>query len=230
MLLRSSRHLVCLCALAFVAPAAAQAQAPAGGTEFVDPVAVSLGPDGSRLEADRHELLGGAVEVAGALPGVPAGQPVVVQRHDREDGWTAAVTVTAGPGGTFEAVWRPQTIGRTLLRAVPAAAPAAQAAAAGPQRAVTIFRRAVATYYGPGFYGRRTACGKRMTKKLLGVAHRTLPCGTKVDFLHKGRTIRVPVVDRGPFRRGTSWDLTWATAKRLRFTATGSIGAVRVRD
>jgi len=68
-----------------------------------------------------------------------------------------------------------------------------------------------------------------MTHALQGVAHRTLPCGTLVDVYYKGRTARVPVVDRGPFRKGTSYDLTSATAEALGFDHTDTIGAVRVR-
>ena len=66
-----------------------------------------------------------------------------------------------------------------------------------------------------------------MTHRLLGVAHRTLPCGTKVALLYKGRTITVPVVDRGPFGHGASYDLTSATAEALGVTQTARIGAVR---
>ena len=54
-------------------------------------------------------------------------------------------------------------------------------------------------WYGPGFYGNRTACGLKMTRTLVGVASRTLPCGTKVRFKYGGKTITVPVVDRGPY-------------------------------
>jgi rare lipoprotein A (peptidoglycan hydrolase) len=66
-----------------------------------------------------------------------------------------------------------------------------------------------------------------MSKALLGVAHKTLPCGTLVDLYKDGRTVTVPVVDRGPFRRGTSYDLTAATARALGVSATTTIGAVR---
>ena len=60
------------------------------------------------------------------------------------------------------------------------------------------------SWYGPGFYGKRTACGYAMTKSLIGVAHRTLPCGTKVTFRNpaNGRTITTKVVDRGPYVSG----------------------------
>jgi Putative peptidoglycan binding domain/Lytic transglycolase len=72
-----------------------------------------------------------------------------------------------------------------------------------------------ATWYGPGLYGNRTACGSRLRRGTLGVAHRTLPCGTEVTFYHHGRFVTVAVIDRGPFRRGVSWDLTAATAQKI---------------
>ena len=66
------------------------------------------------------------------------------------------------------------------------------------------------SWYGPGFYGRRTACGHALTTSLRGVAHRTLPCGTRVTFRNpaNGRTVTAPVVDRGPYVAGRQWDLT----------------------
>ena len=144
------------------------------------------------------------------------------------DGWTTAATATAGAGGRFVTTWKPRRSGRTSLRVVPASAAATVRAAsdAGPARPVTVYRPVTATWYGPGFFGRRTACGQRLTKRLLGVAHRTLPCGTRVELYKDGRTITVPVVDRGPFRRGTTYDLTAATAKALGMSATTRLGAI----
>ena len=55
------------------------------------------------------------------------------------------------------------------------------------------------TWYGPGFYGNTTACGQRYTRQIIGVAHRTLPCGTMVEFRWKGITATAPVIDRGPY-------------------------------
>jgi rare lipoprotein A len=55
------------------------------------------------------------------------------------------------------------------------------------------------TWYGPGFYGNRTACGVRYSRDIVGVAHRTLPCGTLVEFKWHGITAVAPVIDRGPF-------------------------------
>jgi rare lipoprotein A (peptidoglycan hydrolase) len=55
------------------------------------------------------------------------------------------------------------------------------------------------TWYGPGFYGNRTACGQRYTRTIRGVAHRSLPCGTMVQFRWRGKVATAPVIDRGPY-------------------------------
>ncbi len=73
---------------------------------------------------------------------------------------------------------------------------------------------AVATWYGPGFLGHRTACGQTLTAHLRGVAHRSWPCGTRVCFRYHARRSCVPVVDRGPFSFAT-FDLTARTAQDL---------------
>jgi rare lipoprotein A len=81
------------------------------------------------------------------------------------------------------------------------------------------------SWYGPGFYGRRTACGLALTRGLVGVAHRTLPCGTLVTFRNpsNGRTVTMPVVDRGPYVSGRTWDLTGGACLKLGHCYTGSI-------
>ena len=76
-------------------------------------------------------------------------------------------------------------------------------------------RRAGATWYGPGFYGNQTACGRTLRASTIGVANRTLPCGTRVTFSYHGRYLVVPVIDRGPYRKGYDWDLTSAAAQKL---------------
>lgn len=81
------------------------------------------------------------------------------------------------------------------------------------------------SWYGPGFYGKRTACGHAMTETLRGVAHRTLPCGTKVTFRNpaNGRTITTTVVDRGPYVDGRQWDLTGGLCLALGHCYTGPL-------
>lgn len=73
----------------------------------------------------------------------------------------------------------------------------------------------IASWYGPGFYGNRTACGQVYTPEILGVAHRTLPCGTPVRLEFAGRTLTVPVIDRGPFIAGRTLDLSNAARAAL---------------
>lgn len=83
----------------------------------------------------------------------------------------------------------------------------------------------IATWFGPGFYGKQTACGQTLTPSVIGVANRTLPCGTLVKVSYEGRALIVPVLDRGPYSHiGADWDLTAGAAQALSVTET-----VRIR-
>jgi rare lipoprotein A (peptidoglycan hydrolase) len=81
------------------------------------------------------------------------------------------------------------------------------------------------SWYGPGFYGKRTACGIAMTETLIGVANRTLPCGTRITFKNpaNGRIVTAAVVDRGPYVSGRQWDLTGGLCQKLGHCYTGSL-------
>jgi len=95
-----------------------------------------------------------------------------------------------------------------------AAPPAPAAPAPGSKPTLT-------TWFGPGLYGRTTACGQRLSPTTVGVASRTLPCGTLVKVAYRGRLLTVPVIDRGPYGRiGATWDLTCAAARTLKITET----------
>jgi rare lipoprotein A len=84
----------------------------------------------------------------------------------------------------------------------------------------------IATWFGPGFYGKKTACGQVMTPVIVGVANRTLPCGTLVKVSYKDHRLVVPVIDRGPYgHSGASWDLTAEAARTLGVEETVRIGA-----
>ena len=87
------------------------------------------------------------------------------------------------------------------------------------------YKAVKASWYGPGLYGNHLACGGRLRHATLGVAHRRLPCGTKVSIRYHGRSIVVPVIDRGPYSRGISYDLTQATARKLGMTQTSRVRA-----
>ena len=101
--------------------------------------------------------------------------------------------------------------------------------AVGPATRAALVRRRMATrkatWYGPGLYGRRTACGQTLTRRLVGVAHRRLPCGTPVLLHRGGRFVTARVVDRGPYAHGATFDLTAAAARRIGLRATEHIRA-----
>jgi rare lipoprotein A len=105
------------------------------------------------------------------------------------------------------------------------AAPAASAQTGGVPGGTTTGSWTVyksATWYGPGFWGKSTACGTVLTPDTLGVAHRKLPCGTQVTFSYGGASVTATVIDRGPFHKGYAWDLTKRTAKMIGFLDVGS--------
>lgn len=78
-------------------------------------------------------------------------------------------------------------------------------------------RIAGATWYGPGMYGNETACGQVLRRGTIGVAHKTLPCGTRVTLSYRGRSLVTRVIDRGPYRAGYSWDLSNGARELLGF-------------
>ena len=87
----------------------------------------------------------------------------------------------------------------------------------------TAMRSAGATWYGPGLYGRHTACGQTLRPTTIGVAHKTLPCGTAVKFLYCGRSIVARVIDRGPYSLGNSWDLSNGARMALGFEGANEV-------
>jgi rare lipoprotein A len=193
------------------------------------PTALAQAPAaGASLTADPGALAGKITRLRGTLPDVPAGGTIQIQRLDPAAGWVSAAATVAGAGGTFVARWRPRVIGRYTVRAV-AAGSQVQAAAAAPTAPVTIYRAARATWYGPGLYGHTTACGEVLSHRIMGVAHRTLPCGTPVTLYLAGRTVVVPVIDRGPFSNGAHYDVTSAAAQQIGLTETTTIGVVPQR-
>jgi rare lipoprotein A len=84
----------------------------------------------------------------------------------------------------------------------------------------------VASYY--FLYGNTTACGEVLTSSTLGVANKTLPCGTEVTIFYHGRTLTVPVIDRGPYVDGRDFDLTGATATALNFNMSAGVDTIYV--
>src|SRR3954452_396301 len=207
-------------------PASAQVQDAAGGVvaPVMAPVAQAITANGGGVSLTaRPEATVGrpAVGRGNAAPSA-AGRQVKLQLQDpRTLAWSAVARTRIAPAGSFAARWLPRHIGRFALRVV--------LRGASTPFSVTVYRPALATWYGPGFWGNQTACGVPLTADLQGVAHRTLPCGTLVSISYEGRSIVVPVVDRGPYGvAGAEWDLTQAAAFALGMTATSTVGALRL--
>ena len=231
--LRDRARLVVLsaaaCACGATATASAQAP-PTGGADIpvlIAPSTVEAGygePGTRTVLVEPTAIVGVVVHVRGRLPGA-ARRRAILQRLDPSRGWRDVKRTRVHSTERFIVGWRPLRSGRTSLRVI--VEQRAGAAAAPPIATVNVYRPAQATFFGPGLYGRQTFCGQVLTAQLLGVAHKSLPCGRLVAILHQRREIVVPVIDRGPFNPGFDWDLTQATADALGFVGSGTIGYVR---
>ena len=220
--------MIALSSVLLALPTFALADSGNGGTAAPAPGASAPFDPSFELSARHDVFLGKALRIAGKVASA-AGKTVQVQARTGSGAWLAVATAPADASGAFSTAWRPSGPGQYQLRGVIAgAATASDAGSASAPRTVTVYKPARATWYGPGFYGRKTACGLRLTRSLVGVAHRKLPCGTQVSVSYRGRSITAPVVDRGPFAHHAQWDLTAAAAKQLRMTVTSRIGAAPI--
>jgi hypothetical protein len=216
--------------IAGTVPSSSAASTPSTPSS-VQPATQSVQASGNGITITTRSaaMLRNQLRFSGTVSGAP-GQVIEVQRRGRETNWTWANTThgRAQSDGSWSAVWPANHIGRFAIRAVLVRGriASARAAAASPTLTVTVFRPAIATQYGPGFYGSRTACGEVLRPTTIGVANRTLKCGTPVAILWHGRTMVVPVIDRGPYANNADWDLTEAAGRALGIDGTATIGAV----
>jgi hypothetical protein len=229
------------------APQQTQSQSPAEAPTPAPPAAetevsgiptpvhrVAVDRGAVRLTLRSAAIVGQDVAASGAAPARDAGEEVTLERLDATRGlWLALTHARVRPGGAFNLEWKADVAGRLSLRAVVGSSPQAPAAGAALSQSsgaapVTIYHAGVATYYGPGFYGQRTACGQIMTPQVVGVANRTLPCGTLVAVSYGSQTLVVPVIDRGPYHRGVSWDLTSRVAGLLGAEGKEQVGTMIV--
>jgi rare lipoprotein A len=209
---------------------------------------VNASGDGITFTVAASGTLGQPLTITGDAPTSDAGAAIDIEStRPGQANWIEVATATIAANGSFIARWTPATSAQVALRAVlapsattsegsggtsgtsttgGASASAASSELATSALTIPIFKDALATLYGPGFWGHRTACGQRLTHTTLGVASRTLKCGTLVSVFYKGRELTVPVIDRGPFANGASWDLTMATARALGIQETATIGTL----
>jgi rare lipoprotein A (peptidoglycan hydrolase) len=102
--------------------------------------------------------------------------------------------------------------------------PTPSTASTSDEVAFSQWRVAGASWYGgPTMWGRKTACGATLRKDTLGVAHRSLPCGTTVKFSYHGHELVTQVIDRGPYVQGRAWDLTQAASEALELDGIGQV-------
>lgn len=209
-------------------PGSGTSTTPTTGSTQQGNVPVSTSGAGITLQTTASAMLRRGLSFSGTAPSGLSGDTLEIQRSGRQTHWRWASTVSATiqPDGSFTTVWHTNHIGQFAIRAVIASSSVAQGATATPSLTITVYRPSRATLYGPGFYGKRTACGDKLTRTTIGLANRTLKCGTKVALYYRGRTMTVPVIDRGPYTNGADWDLTMATGKALGLTGTAQIGAV----
>jgi rare lipoprotein A len=153
--------------------------------------------------------------LSGRIAGAAAGSAVALQRRAGSR-WHTIDRDRTAPDGGFAFRFRPRRPGSAAVRV-------RAAAASEHVGRLNVYRRALASWYGPGLYGGRLGCGGTLTPRTLGVASKTLPCGKKVTLRHRGRMVRVAVVDRGPYVGGRELDLTAATKDRLGFAGAGTI-------
>jgi rare lipoprotein A len=93
----------------------------------------------------------------------------------------------------------------------------------------TFLGEGLASYYGPGLHGRKTASGERFDQNALTAAHRTMRFGTclRVVNMENGKSVEVRVNDRGPFKEERIIDVSLGAARKLEMVEKG-LARVRI--
>jgi hypothetical protein len=208
-----AQHALALPAVDVVSSASSLGASPLGRT-----ASTTLHVRKARLNV----LDGRQVNVAGVLnPGL-SGRTVELQAMGRH-GWHDVAHTHTAAGGRFHLHYKPRKTGSERVR-VRFAGDAYDLASHRALGRLNVYRLAEASWYGGGG---SLACGGSLTGGTLGVANKTLPCGTLVTLRYGNRSIRVPVVDRGPYVAGREFDLTEATKYALGFGDTGEVWSTR---
>lgn len=219
-------RIAALTALAAIALPAGSAMAETGGVDPGTPQPgqnsgwVTAAAAGVSLRAPSNAINGAIHSVTGTTG---AGKRrVTLQREIATGIWKGITTATTTTAGRYTLSWKVNVFGRVHLRVV------AQNKLGMPDAKVSAYHASRATIFGgPGEY-QSVACGGRAELGTYGLAHKTLPCGTLVQITHGGRSLVLPVIDRGPYRAGYDWDVTFAAAQYLQMDGLDSVGYIIV--
>jgi rare lipoprotein A len=174
----------------------------------------------AQFKVERHEsavLGGGRTHLGGKLLPAQAGRVVRLQHHTSA-GWRTLTSGRTGARGGYRVGYAANTADGQRLRML-FGGDRGNARTVEPAGTVRVLQPSLASWYDDGG---NTACGFHAG---LGVANRTLPCGTKVTMHYGGRTVDATVDDRGPFAGGREWDLNQNTASALGFAGVGTVWA-----
>jgi rare lipoprotein A len=171
---------------------------------------------------DLNVLADHASTIAGVLKPNLSGRVVALQALGAH-GWSTIASTRTGRGGRFRVRYVPHRDGSERVR-LRFAGDAADLSARRSLGRLNVYRLAEASWYGGGG---GLACGGELTSTTMGVANKTLPCGTLVTLRYGERTVRVRVIDRGPYVAGREFDLTEATKQALGFGDTGEVWSTR---
>jgi hypothetical protein len=191
---------------------------PSGGVSAAAVQARTGRESPHKLHLHRHAfnvLSGQSIAVKGrVVPSLPWRR---VRLEGRSAGhWVTLANSQTGRRGAFTVRYAPHGVADGRLRVVVGGGSGSQKISA-PAGSLTSYRESVASWYDDGG---GTACGFHAR---YGVANRTLPCGSRITFIHGGRRVSAVVDDRGPFVSGRDWDLNQNTAGALAFDGVDTV-------
>jgi rare lipoprotein A len=194
------------------------------------PVTLTIGK--ASVQVGSSALLGQKLAFAGTAPARYASRTMAIERLSTQGTWSVLASAHVNRRGAFAIYWRANAVGRLTVRLAemrtkPKAGHNPLLAVSRPSQ-LSVYQPAISTWFGPGFYGKTTACGQTLTTLTIGVASPTLPCGTLIEVSYADKRLTVPVIDRGPYGDGASWDLTTGAAQALGVLETVEIGTLVV--
>lgn len=208
--------------------AAAQQQAPAApapatpaASATATATAVKIRPTLRVTQRRLNVRAGRTATVRGTLRPARAGSVVTLERRAGR-GWRTIDRARTSRTGRYTLRYRSRRASSLTVR-VRFAGDRSRRPARRTVGRLNVYRPALASWYGPGLYGNPLGCGGRLGGGTLGVAHKSLPCGTRVTLRRGNRIVRVRVIDRGPYAGAREFDLTAATKRALGFGSTGTV-------